>query len=88
MGYGVNKKDFWRASSVAFGDIYRREINYCGLASMSWMYYYDAENGLYIGSHDARFPVTGVIAETAEAPKIRGGLWLPQALPRPSRGKL
>ena len=65
MGYGVNKKDFWRASSVAFGDIYRREINYCGLASMSWMYYYDAENGLYIGSHDARFPVTGVIAETS-----------------------
>ena len=32
---------------------------------MSWMYYYDAENGLYIGSHDARFPVTGVIAETS-----------------------
>lgn len=50
MGYGVNKKDFWRASSVAFGDIYRREINYCGLASMSWMYYYDAENGLYIAA--------------------------------------
>lgn len=41
LGYGVNKKDFWRASSVAFEDIYRREINYCGLASMSWMYYYN-----------------------------------------------
>ena len=64
-GYGVNKKDFWRASSVAFEDIYRREINYCGLASMSWMYYYDPENGLYFGSHDPRFPVTGVIAETS-----------------------
>ncbi len=63
-GYGINKKDFWRASSVAFEDIYRREINYCGLASMSWMYYYNQENGLYIGSHDPRFPVTGIIAET------------------------
>ena len=63
-GYGINKKDFWRASSVAFEDIYRREINYCGLASMSWMYYYNQENGLYIGSHDHRFPVTGIIAET------------------------
>lgn len=65
LGYGQNKKDFWRASSVAFEDIFRREINYCGLASMSWMYYYDQENGLYIGSHDSRFPVTGVIAETS-----------------------
>ena len=64
LGYGVNKKDFWRASSVAFEDIYRREINYCGLASMSWMYYYNKNNGLYIGSHDPRFPVTGIIAET------------------------
>ena len=63
--YGIDKKDFWRASSVRCGDIYRREINYCGLASMSWMYYYDAENGLYFGSHDPRFPVTGVIAETS-----------------------
>lgn len=65
MAYGQNKKDFWRASSVAFEDIYRREINYCGLASMSWMYYYNETDGLYIGSHDARFPVTGVIADTS-----------------------
>lgn len=65
LGYGVNKKDFWRASSVAYEDIYRREINYCGLASMSWMYYYNRQSGLYIGSHDPRFPVTGVIAETS-----------------------
>ncbi len=64
-GYGKDKKDFWRASSVAYKDFYRREINYCGLASMSWMYYYDNENGLYVGSHDSRFPVTGVIAETS-----------------------
>ncbi len=65
LGYGINKKDVWRASSVRFEDFYRREINYCGLASMSWMYYYDSNNGLYIGSHDARFPVTGIIAETS-----------------------
>lgn len=65
IGYGKNKKDFWRASSVKFEDIYRREINYCGLASMSWVYYYDDNNGLYIGSHDERFPVTGIIAETS-----------------------
>lgn len=65
IGYGKNKKDFWRASSVKYRDIYRREINYCGLASMSWMYYYDDDNGLYIGSHDERFPVTGIIAETS-----------------------
>lgn len=65
LGYGQNKKDFWRASSVACGDFFRREINYCGLASMSWMYYYDCENGLYVGSHDQRFPVTGIIAETS-----------------------
>lgn len=63
--YGKNKKDFWRASSVKYKDYYRREINYCGLASMSWMYYYDKENGLYIGSHDERFPVTGILAETS-----------------------
>mgnify|MGYP000006145147 FL=1 len=55
----------WRAASMPVEDYYRREINYCGLASMSWMYYHDAENGLYIGSHDGRFPVTGVIAETS-----------------------
>jgi len=36
-GYGKDRKDFWRASSVAYKDYFRREINYCGLASMSWM---------------------------------------------------
>lgn len=63
--YGKEKKDFWRASSKAHEGYFRREINYCGLASMSWMYLYDAENGLYVGSHDARVPVTGIIAETS-----------------------
>lgn len=63
--YATEKnKGFWRAGSTLCGDVYRREINYCGLASMSWMYYYDECNGLYIGSHDPRFPVTGVIAES------------------------
>ncbi len=65
MEYGPNRKEFFRASSIPVDDFYRREINYCGLASMSWMYYYDNENGLYLGSHDPRFPVTGVIAETS-----------------------
>ncbi len=63
--YGKDRKELWRASSNPVDDIYRREINYCGLASMSWMYYYDENNGLYIGSHDSRFPVTGIIAETS-----------------------
>lgn len=62
--YGKGRKPFWRAASTLQGEVYRREINYCGLASMSWMYYYDTHNGLYIGSHDPSFPVTGVIAET------------------------
>ncbi|MDY0290165.1 MAG: DUF6259 domain-containing protein [Sphaerochaeta sp.] len=62
--YGKGRKSFWRAASKLEGDVYRREINYCGLASMSWMYYYDSDNGLYFGSHDPRFPVTGIIAET------------------------
>ena len=65
LNYGVNRKQFWRACSVPCEDFYRREINYCGLASMSWMYYYNRHSGLYIGSHDPRFPVTGIIAETS-----------------------
>ncbi len=67
--YGCGRKKFWRAASVPYEDYFRREINYCGLASMSWMYYYDKENGLYIGSHDPLFPVTGVIAETSGNPE-------------------
>ena len=41
LNYGVNRKQFWRACSEPCEDFYRREINYCGLASMSWMYYYN-----------------------------------------------
>lgn len=58
-------KRFWRSAPKNMGGWYRREINYCGLASMTWMYLYDKDNGLYIGSHDGRFPVTGIIAETS-----------------------
>jgi hypothetical protein len=56
--------NFSRAQTLAVGDHWKREINYCGLASMQWMYYYDAEGGLYLGSHDDSFVVTGLIAET------------------------
>ena len=55
---------FWRAQTIREDYGYSREINYCGLASMTWMYLYDAENGLYLGSHDERFPVTGLRVET------------------------
>ncbi len=57
-------QNFWRAGSVRVDGVWRREINYCGLASMSWMYLHDAATGLYIGSHDAAYPVTGLIAES------------------------
>jgi len=43
---------------------WEREINYCGLASMMWMYYYDAQYGLYFGSHDEDFLVTGLRVES------------------------
>lgn len=57
-------QNFWRANTVPtdYGT-YRRQINYCGLASMTFMYLYDDNNGLYFGSHDLSFPVTGVVAE-------------------------
>ncbi|MEG0944573.1 MAG: DUF6259 domain-containing protein [Angelakisella sp.] len=55
---------FWRGQSVLSEGVYTREMNYCGLASMSWMYYQNSESGLYFGSHDPGFPVTGIIAET------------------------
>lgn len=55
---------FWRAESRLQDGVYRREINYCGLASMTWLYYQNCESGLYFASHDDTFPVTGVIAET------------------------
>ncbi|GGD77277.1 DUF6259 domain-containing protein [Paenibacillus nasutitermitis] len=55
---------FWRAQTIRETYGFSREINYCGLASMSWMYLYDEQNGLYVGSHDERFPVTGLRVET------------------------
>jgi hypothetical protein len=58
-------RNFWRAESVLEADgTFSREINYCGLASMTWMYLYDHDNGLYLGSHDERFPLTGLRVET------------------------
>ncbi len=57
---------FWRAA-VHRDDAdgcYWREINYCGLASMQWMYYHDDANAMYISSYDPDFLVTGVRAET------------------------
>jgi hypothetical protein len=56
---------FWRAGTKRGNDgVFFREINYCGLASMNWMYYYDDENGLYISSYDRDFTVTGLRVET------------------------
>lgn len=56
--------NFWRANTNIKDSIYYREINYCGLASMMWMYYYDRDNGLYISSNDSDFLVTGMRVET------------------------
>lgn len=51
---------FWRAGTVMEDGLYVRENNYCGLMSMSWMYLQNEQLGLYMASHDARFPVTGL----------------------------
>lgn len=64
---------FWRAkTSLTNYDTYRRQINYCGLASMTFMYLYDEANGLYLGSHDLAFPVTGVVAEVGSKENFMG----------------
>ncbi len=55
---------FSRAETCKEGDLWSREINYCGLASMMWMYYYDPTGGLYFASHDEDFLVTGLRVET------------------------
>lgn len=55
---------FTRANTFREDGVYVREINYCGLASMMWMYYYDHENGFYISSNDREFLVTGMRVET------------------------
>ncbi len=67
---------FGRAQSIRGEDgVYYREINYCGLASMNWMYYYDAQNGLYLASYDPEFIVTGLRVETG-GPDCPDGPWM------------
>ncbi|MEG2158898.1 MAG: DUF6259 domain-containing protein, partial [Clostridia bacterium] len=51
---------------------YIRQINYCGLASMSFMYLYDERSGLYFGSHDLGFPVTTLTAEVGSEKRFMG----------------
>lgn len=53
-------RDFWRAGTQMENGRYVRENNYCGLMSMTWMFLQNPEYGLYLGSHDERFPVTGM----------------------------
>ena len=63
-------RQFWRAGTVRGPDgIYSREINYCGLASMTWMDLYGRAPdggffGLYMASHDPSFVLTGVRSES------------------------
>ena len=67
---------FGRAQTVCGEDgVFFREINYCGLASMNWMYYYDAQNGLYLASYDPNFIVTGLRVETG-GPDCPDGPWM------------
>lgn len=56
--------NFSRAQTYKENEVFFREINYCGLASMNWMYYEDNENGLYLSSYDDEFLVTGLRVET------------------------
>jgi len=61
---------FWRAGTVRGADgIYSREIDYCGLASMTWMDLYSPApnggfSGLYMASYDPSFVLTGVRSES------------------------
>lgn len=55
---------FGRAESTPTPYGYAREINYCGLASMTWMDLTDGDIGLYAASYDPSFPVTGLRVET------------------------
>ena len=64
---------FWRARTAKTNyGTYRRQINYCGLASMTFMYLYDENNGFYFGSHDLSFPVTGIVAEAGDKENFMG----------------
>ncbi len=68
--------NFGRAQSIRDGNgVYSREINYCGLASMNWMYYHDDQNGLYLASYDPEFIVTGLRVETG-GPDCPDGPWM------------
>lgn len=54
-------QSFWRAYTRLENGRWVRECNYCGLCSMSWMYLQSTDIGLYLASHDSRFPVTGLM---------------------------
>jgi len=61
--------EFWRGATVREDSgIYAREMNYCGLASMMWMDLYTENGGtargIYAGSHDPTFILTGIRSET------------------------
>ncbi|SMB97412.1 hypothetical protein SAMN00808754_1846 [Thermanaeromonas toyohensis ToBE] len=53
-------QSFGRAATKKEGNIYVREINYCGLASMNWMDYHRRDLGIYFGCHDPNFGLTGL----------------------------
>lgn len=55
---------FSRAETRVEDGVFSREINYCGLASMMWMDYYDASGALYLASYDDEHLLTGVRVET------------------------
>lgn len=57
-------QNYFRAETQIKDDRWYREINYCGLASMMWLSYYDNHTGIYFGSHDENFLVTGLLVET------------------------
>lgn len=58
-------QQFGRANTeVAPEGYYFREINYCGLASMTWLDFHDPRGGLYLASYDPGFPLTGLRHET------------------------
>ena len=59
-------QQFWRAGTVLEDGEWRRECNYCGLCSMSYMFLQNGQAGLYMGSHDCRFPVTGLMVRAGE----------------------
>ena len=83
----VRYLNFRRAGTKLLEGIYSREINYCGLASMMWMYYYDSQNGFYISSHDSDFLVTGMRVETGGPADPWMGFGIRKYLRIPSGGE-